>query len=127
MVLNVCLDWHPDTELFKIIIDTIFQIMSSLFLHHYYLFRRLFWSKNQHFHRRTMKSMTCKHSLFIKGRKAFIELTKNFRILINIRTNLAFPTTLCILRIQTAKLVEKPGVHAMVLCAMKHAAIKTPL
>lgn len=45
MVLNVCLDWHPDTELFKIIIDTIFQIMSSLFLHHYYLFRRLFWSK----------------------------------------------------------------------------------
>lgn len=45
VVLNVCLDWHNSTniELSKIIIYTVFHIISSLSLHHCYLFRGLFW------------------------------------------------------------------------------------
>lgn len=65
--------------------------------------------------------------VFVKGEKDLFQLRQSLRSLIIITTNLTFPTNLCILMIQIAILIEKAGAHAMVLCAIKHTAIKSPL
>lgn len=65
--------------------------------------------------------------LFIKGENNLSQLRQSLGVLISIRSYLVFPTALCILRIQIAVLTKKAGAHAMVLCAMKHTAIKSSL
>lgn len=90
--------------------------------------QRSLLAQNQYFHGWTMKFMSCKCSFLLKEKRISVnQKKKSWRFLIIFRTNLTFPTTLWILRIQIAILIEKAGAHAMVLCAMKHTAIKCPL